>query len=82
MALNQASDLVSERVKIHFPHILSGRNENTLALNNNKKMNGRLSSTKDSLFCLQNTVGGKGKGTLRKMTHIFLAEVMTTHMIQ
>lgn len=34
-------------------------------------MNGWLNSTKDGLFCLQNTVEGKGKGALGKMTHIF-----------
>lgn len=80
--IQKAYDLVFEKVeKMNFPHILTGKNENTIVTNNNK-MSRPLNSTKDGLFCLQNTVGGKGKGTLIKMTCVFLAEVMTTHVIQ
>lgn len=81
--IQKVCDLVSERVgEMTFPHILNGRNENTIVTNNNNKMSRQLKSTKDGLFCLQSTVGGKGKGTLIKMTCIFLAEAMTTHVIQ
>lgn len=78
----RACDLVSEKVdEINFPHILTGRYENTIITDNNK-MSTLLDSTKDTLFCLYNTGGGKGKSTLIKMTCMFLVEVSSTHVIQ
>lgn len=57
-------DLVPERAdKTNFPHSLSGRNENTIVINHDNEMSRLVNSTKDGLFCLQNTVEGKGKGS-------------------
>lgn len=78
--IQKVYDLVPTRVdKTDFPHMLCRRNENTIV--NNNKMSRLMNSTKDGLFYLQNTVKSKGKGTW-KMTSVFLAEILTTHMIQ
>lgn len=62
--IQKACDLVPERAdKTNFPHSLSGRNENTIVINHDNEMSRLVNSTKDGLFCLQNTVEGKGKGS-------------------
>lgn len=64
---------LSLRVTIPLPRLLSGRNENTPAANNSNKTSRRLTSTKEGLFCHQDTAGAKERALEGQDddTHIF-----------
>lgn len=75
---------LSLRVTIPLPSLLSGRNENTPAANNSNKTSRRLTSTKEGLFCHQDTAGAKERALEGQDddTHTFFAEVVATRVIQ